>query len=1666
MVVHRLDPASQRPRHQRQLEPAARLRHRHRPGARGLHVQRAWRLRVHLRRPRVRHVRHRHGRGARRRPARERARLLRDDAATFRHGSIDEGIAAIEALGAANDFNVDATEDSTAFSDANLAQYDVVVFLSTTGDILDDTQQAAFERYIQTGGGFAGIHAASDTEYTWPWYGELVGGYFRSHPPGTPQATVEIEDADEPSTADVPASWVRTDEWYNFQHPTTPIVGGNGTTADFSPRARQVHVLATVDESTYGEEDGNSVDDDHPVAWCSDFDGGRSWYTAMGHTEASFAEANTDFREHLLGGLRTAAGEGDCGERRDMPPTEDEFQKVTLNDDTNAPMEIDIAEDGRAFYIELDGRIQMWSPDSQTTTTIGTVPVTLSHENGLLGIQLAPDFDTSGHIYLAYSALPDAAGINRVSRFTLTGNALGQEQIIYTWQHQRQQCCHTGGSLDFGPDGSLYISTGDNTNPFAHGFNPTDERPGRENWDAQRTSANSNNPNGKILRIRPLPGATGAPGIGTTYEIPDGNLFDEADDTGNETLPEIYAMGFRNPFRIHVDQETGWVLMGDYGPDAGSTVAGRGPQGSVEFNVVKEPGFYGWPYCVRQNVPYNDITYTADNGAGTNNGLYDCANPTNDSPNNTGLTDLPAAIPATVWMGYSELDNRFVPDLGGGGAPTGGARYYFDEESDSETKFPRFYDGQWFIGEWNNDWVKTATLNDQGLATGVACFAVCGGYISPMDLEFGPDGSLYVVEWGQGFNENNPDSGVYRIDYVRGQRAPVANATASADAVPVGTEVDFLSAGSNDPDGTELTYLWNFDDGTTSTDANPSHTFDAIGTYDVTLTVTDEAGDTGVDTVRVIVGNERPVVTITLPEDGKVADFGETVPYEISVDDPDGGSTEEGTIDCDDVRVELKLGHDTHAHELQSLTGCEGEFSVEGIAGHGPEANVFTVVTANYTDEGNGPAAPFTGSDEAIVQPRLKQAEYWATSGRTADSRATSGDPGVANEATTDVGGTSAAAFIEDGDWISFSPYNLEDLDKATFRVASGGAGGIIELRYDAADGPLVAATPLIEPTGGWQAWTDVTIDMPESVPEGTHRLFVVFRHPTATGALMNLNWFKFAGKGAAVTAPPEVTASADPTTGDAPLTVLFDAEATDAEGEALEYEWDFGVPGTSADTSTEEDPTYTYAAPGNYTATVTVTDASGGEGTASTTVNVTRGEGECPPTNLRSDEFEGNALDLNRWEIIRPDDTRPPTVSGGNLNFPIDNGSLYAAGTSARNIIVQPLPSGAVEVTAKITTEPLTENYQQAGLRVYQDDNNWASVHMIYAGTGRDFEFIYENDGNPRNEGADKLGGIPASDPLTYYVKLVSDGSTLTAHYSYDGETFLPVGRPADISGWAAPRVGPVALSDQAATHPVARFDWIRFDPDESTGGGGGGGGGGSETELFADQFDGSELGEGWEVVRGSQALDVSSGALRIPAATGDLYQGDNTASNLVLRDLPEAETWTATAKINFEGLTQYQQAGIFVCGDDDNHVKLGRIAHTTAGAEKFEFIHENAAAADNDARGLRPLNLRGGLPGRLLGAAALRRDERHRLVLGPTGPTGPRSAAAGALPAERPGSASSRSATRRPRPRRRPPSTRSRSRARAARAARASTTSSTARASTRSAGTRSSAIRRPSTP
>ncbi len=221
----------------------------------------------------------------------------------FRHDSIPDGIAALKELGAENGFTVDATEDAAVFTPDRLAEYDAVVFLSTTGDVLDEHQQEAFEGYIQEGGAYAGVHAAADTEYEWPWYGGLVGAWFDSHPAIQP-ATVEVEDHAHPSTAHLGGTWDRVDEWYNYRS---------------SPR-ENVHVLAALDEGSYA---GGNMDGDHPIAWCQEYEGGRAFYTGGGHTKESYADEA--FRAHLLGGIRwaTGAAQADCRPENGYTPIYD-----------------------------------------------------------------------------------------------------------------------------------------------------------------------------------------------------------------------------------------------------------------------------------------------------------------------------------------------------------------------------------------------------------------------------------------------------------------------------------------------------------------------------------------------------------------------------------------------------------------------------------------------------------------------------------------------------------------------------------------------------------------------------------------------------------------------------------------------------------------------------------------------------------------------------------------------------------------------------------------------------------------------------------------------------------------------------------------------------------------------------------------------------------------------------------------------------------------------------------------------------------------------------------------------------------------------------------------------------------------------------------------------
>jgi cytochrome c len=1308
----------------------------------------------------------------------------------FRHTSIEPGRAAICAFAGADGIAVDWTEDAANFTPETLGQYDAVVFLSTTGDPLNADQQTAFEGYIRSGGGFAGIHAASDTEYDWPWYGQLVGAYFESHP-ANQNATVKVSDATHPSTAGLPRRWQRFDEWYSFRT---------------NPRGK-VHVLATLDESTYtGGVDGA----DHPTAWCQTFDGGRSWYTGGGHTDESYAEP--DFRKHLLGGIKWAAGlvDGECG-----GTVWSSFERVTLAKtaaETGEPIGLAVLPNRGVLHTSRDGVVR-YTNAAGDTKVAARIPVYSHDEDGLQTIAIDPDFATNRWVYVYYApALTTPAGDapttgtaaqfaafdgkNYLSRFKWDPQAeelvLSSEQKLLEVDQNRGICCHNGGDFAWDAAGNLYLSTGDDTNPFeSNNYTPIDERADRNPaFDAQRSAANTNDLRGKILRIKPDP-------VTATYTIPAGNLFAPG-ELG--TRPEIYAMGFRNPFRISVDKETGYVYVGDYGPDAGGPSPTRGPGGQVEFNVLRRAGNHGWPYCTGDNDAYYDYDFaTGQSGA-----LFNCAAPTNASPRNTGKQSLPSSTLPDIWYGDGgPWEAEMAP--GASESPMGGPVYHYDAANASETKFPAYYDDHWFPYEWGRGWIKETALDATGGPLEVSPFLddPAFDWSQPMDMEFGPDGSLYVLDYGTGFFGGDANSALYRVDYVQGGRRPIAEAAADTTSTS-GTSltVQFSSAGSRDPDGGPITYEWDFGDQSPKTsDPNPTHTYGAVGTYRATLTVTDSSDKTGTDDVQIVVGNAAPEITVSSPAEGGFFDFGDEIGYDVSVSDAEDGTISGTAPDCARVEIDYLLGHDGHAHPLTDATGCRGTIQTSGESGHGQDANVFGVLAATYTDKGGLPGSTaLTAQSEVRFWPKLLQAEHYT------DSR------GIQVVAQPNAGGgervgyTDNAGGTEQVNYVAWDPVNLLNISSLTITASSGGSGGPIQVRLDDPATGTLLGTVDVPNTGAWETQRD--FELPITPPAGRHKLFLAF----PTGGL-DVDQVRFNGKGISENARPTASAAANPTKGGVPLAVQLTGTASDPDGGALTYEWDFGDGSPKA---TTKDAQHTYTQPGMYTATFTVKDA--GNLTASATVAIEATN--CPSTAPSpDDEFDGAELDRCRWTEIVRDNPAGRTLSGGKLAIDTGNNTdMYGGNTNAQNVVLQPAPDGGWEATTKVDITLAEKTYEQASMLVYGSDQDFAKLSFIKVPDGRNLEFILQQDGQPVDGGAaDRTPLLPSTFPNTVWLRIKSDGTFLTASYSTDGTTFTSFGRARPLAAIPDPMVGITAFNGDGDGDD-ATFDFFHLD-DAGTG-------------------------------------------------------------------------------------------------------------------------------------------------------------------------------------------------------------------------------------------------------
>jgi len=671
--------------------------------------------------------------------------LVFSKTAGYRHASIDTGKLAIMKLGEENNFIVDTTEDASKFTEDNLKKYAAIVFLSTTGNVLNAKQEAAFERFIQAGGGFTGIHSATDTEYDWIWDARLVGANFLSHPKIQP-AKIIVTDKENMATKHLPEIWERTDEWYNFKKPN-----------------KDVHVLLKIDETSY---EGGKMNNDHPMAWYHEYDGGRAFYTELGHTEASYADSN--YLKHILGGIQYAIGNNKLDyskAKTEFPPDEKFFTKNNLvTGEFFEPTEMTILPNLDILVVQRRGEILIYKNDEKKLKLAGKLNVyfktlkdsTVNAEDGLLGICKDPNFEKNNWVYIFYS--PADSSVNRLSRFVLKNDEIdmSSEKIVLQFYSQREICCHTGGSVAFGPDGLLYVSTGDNSTPFNEkgqrfvnrGFAPIDDRPGHEKYDARRTASNTNDLRGKIIRIKLNDDGT--------YSIPDGNLF--AKDQP-KTKPEIFVMGNRNPYRISVDQKTGYLYWGEVGPDAANdSFATRGPRGYDEINQARKAGYFGWPLFIANNLAYHEYNYNT----GETGSLFDTSNPINNSRNNTGLTELPKPQSAFIWYPYGVF-NDF--QMGSGGRTAMAGPVYYKDMYPGKNGLPDYYNGKLFIYDWIRNIIKAVSLEPNGDFYKMEPFLENTKLAAPIDMELGPDGHIYILEYGLGWFSKNKDSGLSRIDY-------------------------------------------------------------------------------------------------------------------------------------------------------------------------------------------------------------------------------------------------------------------------------------------------------------------------------------------------------------------------------------------------------------------------------------------------------------------------------------------------------------------------------------------------------------------------------------------------------------------------------------------------------------------------------------------------------------------------------------------------------------------------------------------------------------------------------------------------------------------------------------------------------------------------------------
>lgn len=966
----------------------------------------------------------------------------------FRHGSIEAGLSMMRQLATNRGWDVLFTEDDRAFTEETLAHVDVIVFLNTTGFVVDRTQWKNVENFVRNGGGFVGIHAAADSEYQWPFYNEMIGSYFLSHP-AIQTATIHVHDTLHPSTAHLGSTWVRRDEWY-----------------DFRTRPRDsAHVLMVLDEGSYS---GGRMGLDHPIAWCKTIGNGRSWYTAGGHTDETYSEP--DFVQHVVGGIEWAAGkkEGDASAFRWQS-----YSMMTVTSDIPYAVGIEPLPDGRVVVIGRSGTVWVVDPRTGTLHIAHSYKIALHGENGLLGVTRDSRRTDSTVLYLMI-ADRESSSI-RIQREILDDTLFvpSASRTIISFPYDVGALYHIGGGMAFdGTKGQLYIGTGDNTDISGlQGFAPLDERPGQRLFDAQRTSANTNSHMGKILRIQPHIDGSG-------YSIPPDNLF--APGTPS-TLPEIFAMGLRNPFRFSMDAATGEVLIGDVGPDASVDHAVFGTKGFDEINLIRKASNLGWPYFVADNRRYNLLSTTMPR---TSRGSQDPTSVRNVSPNSTGRIELPPAVGSIFAYQYHDDDTAFVGYSKSGRSIACGQRITLPTQRFGFTLPPSLQRG-WVYYDFARGWIRLLLTDPSAKPIGSIPIYLRSDSATILDVKVSALGEMFAVVWDSRYSRTgearlvrvvwNPGSGLATNAVIR--------ASTTSGPVPLAVEFDGTASQGNVNE-------WQWDvDGDGVVDARgPSvqYVYDSIGTYRPTLHVRSVAGATATSSVTIVAGHSPPVIRSITPTNGQVFDEGANILYQVDVTD-DHTPTDSLAID-----VEMQLGHDDHSHPVSNAQGAAGTLLAPTLRDHGDARDLYGVLYVRCTDSGYRGARALVRDTTITIQPRRKEAEHGTISSTSRVIR------------TEEASGNSAVQLSGKDSWVVVSPLVLTDVRGITIRIRTP-ATCRISFHANHPEGYQVAR-PVVVANGGMQFTPFHTI---VTEPVDTMKQIVVVAKELS-GASLDIDWIEF----------------------------------------------------------------------------------------------------------------------------------------------------------------------------------------------------------------------------------------------------------------------------------------------------------------------------------------------------------------------------------------------------------------------------------------------------------------------------------------------------------------------------------------------------------------------------